>query len=163
MPELNWNAMLAALAYAALTGIFNLIFANKSQINAWCEANPRLAAALKITRALGLDPQHLWAALALVVKKRLPAVQTETLDEAPKSRAVPPLMLIMLCLLAAVGCSSLPITSKRCSFDNPEFSAQVAMCRSEIERTCLLNDDETPRADCPALVKCEAWRKEQCR
>jgi hypothetical protein len=77
MNHIDWNVILTGLLYAALTGAFNLLFAHKSQINAWCEANPKLAAALKVSRAIGLDPQHLWAALALAVKKKLPKVQTE--------------------------------------------------------------------------------------
>ncbi len=68
--------------------------------------------------------------------------------------------LAVLCWLAA--CSSVPLTSKRCSFDNLEYSAHVATCRREIEDTCLLAEDGTPQKDCPALVRCEAWRVKEC-
>jgi hypothetical protein len=75
----------------------------------------------------------------------------------------PPTAAIVGLALLVTGCASVPITNKRCSFDNLEYSAHVAMCRKEIEETCLLNENSTPLADCPALVKCEAWRKEQCQ
>jgi hypothetical protein len=74
-------------------------------------------------------------------------------------------LLVLLFLALAVhqqGCSSVPITNKRCSFDNLEYSAHVATCRREIEVECLLTDDGTPLPSCPAFMKCEAWRKEQC-
>ncbi len=63
----------------------------------------------------------------------------------------------------ALACSAAPLTSKRCDFTNPTYSAHVASCRQEIAETCLLNEDETPRADCPALVKCQTWREKECR
>ena len=75
MPELNWNVILSALAYAALTGIFNLIFARKSQIEAWAESRPRLAALLKLSRSLGFDPWNAISALSLFFAKKLPDVQ----------------------------------------------------------------------------------------
>lgn len=72
-------------------------------------------------------------------------------------------MRAILATALLIGCSSIPITDKRCSFDNPEYSAHVAVCRQRIETTCLLEQDGTPDSQCPALVECEQWRKEQCR
>jgi hypothetical protein len=166
MPDLN--VILSGLAYALLTGIFNAIFAHKSAINSWAETNPRLAGVLKITRALGLDPMHLWAAGALIVKGRLPKVQTDPPEDADDTvHFGPPGPLLVLLLVAfawpSEACSSVPLTTKRCDFQNPEYSAHVALCRKRIEADCLLNEDATPRVDCPALVECEAWRKEQCK
>jgi hypothetical protein len=69
---------------------------------------------------------------------------------------------IILTLLLS-GCSSVPVTSKRCSFDNPAYSLRVAECRQRIEAECLLEEDGTPVKSCPALVECETWREEQCR
>jgi hypothetical protein len=64
--------------------------------------------------------------------------------------------------LVLVGCSSVPITSKRCSFDNLEYSAHVATCRQRIEAECLLNPDGTPVESCPVLRECDAWRVKEC-
>jgi hypothetical protein len=85
-------------------------------------------------------------------------------------RSIPPGPLALLLLAGAVAlsmistaCSASPLTSKRCDFTNPEYTAHVATCRREIEDSCLLNADSTPREDCTALVECERWRKEQCQ
>ncbi len=75
MPGLE--SILIAASWAVLTGLFNLIFANKSQINSWALSNPRLAAFFKLTRSIGFDPQHFWAFVTLLVKKTLPKVQLE--------------------------------------------------------------------------------------
>lgn len=58
--------------YLAL-GAINLLFGHKSQINAWTESKPRLAAVLKLSRSLGLDPWMLLQSLTLVIRGRLPA------------------------------------------------------------------------------------------
>lgn len=180
MPTLDWNTFLAALGYAALTGIFNLIFARKSQIEAWAESRPRLAAVLKLTRSLGFDPWNALSALSLFFAKKLPQVQksdsviaqVEQQKASEKLRAdagdVPvhfgPLLVLLFLVLTLhqQGCSAAPLTAKRCDFTNPEYSAHVALCRQEIAETCLLNEDETPRADCPALIKCQEWRVKEC-
>jgi hypothetical protein len=75
MPVINWNVILSGLLFAALTGIFNLILGHKSQVEAWAESNPKLAAILKFTRALGFDPWNLIAAISLIVQKKLPEAQ----------------------------------------------------------------------------------------
>jgi hypothetical protein len=63
----------------------------------------------------------------------------------------------------SLGCGSGLLGSKRCDFQNPEYTAKVATCRLRIEQECDLNPDNTPVATCPELIKCEAWRKEQCQ
>ncbi len=75
MPTINWNVILSAIAYAALTGVFNLLLGHKSQVEAWAESNPGLAAVLKFTRAIGLDPWGIIAALSLTFQKKLPEAQ----------------------------------------------------------------------------------------
>lgn len=180
MPDPNQNPVLYAVLYAALTGIINLVFSRKSQIEAYALANPRLAAFGKLLRSVGFDPQNFWAFLTLLIKKDLPAAQrsdsvvalreeikaeekaaAERIDRMPPPPAVLVLLVATLSLHQS-GCAA-PFTAKRCDFQNPEYTAHVAMCRQEIVETCLLNEDETPRDDCPALVRCEQWRKEQCQ
>lgn len=70
--------------------------------------------------------------------------------------------LVMWGAACCVACSSVPLTNKRCSFDNPSYALEVARCRREIVETCSLNSDGTPREDCPALLRCESWRKKEC-
>ena len=60
------------LIYLCATGILNSIIGHKSQIDAWAEKRPTLAAVLKILRGLGFDPWMLVQAATLVAKKRLP-------------------------------------------------------------------------------------------
>ncbi len=83
MPTIDWPVIISGLLYAALTGILNLIFARKSQIADWAEQNPRLAAVMKFTRAIGLDPWALLAAFQLAVSKKLPDAQ-KNIDNSKK-------------------------------------------------------------------------------
>lgn len=66
---------LPVLGWWLLTGIINLAFAYKSQIEAWAESNPRLASLLKLSRALGFDPWNLLSSLKLLASKKLPDAQ----------------------------------------------------------------------------------------
>ncbi len=97
------------------------------------------------------------------------APRTERVKSDPKIPGGDALLLALLCgaLISSpvlyTACAAPALSAKRCDFQNPEYTAHVAMCRQEIEATCLLADDNTPQPDCLALVKCEAWRKEQCQ
>jgi len=151
---LDINTLLAAFAYAVLTGVFNLIFANKSQINEWAAANPRLAGLLKITRALGLDPQHLWAAGALIVKGRLPKVQTDPVAEKTDDtvRIIPGGPLLVLLFLAFAvhqqGCAApLPIAPDVCS--KVSLGTIVAGCDARANE-CVPGD-----TTCPLYLECK--------
>jgi hypothetical protein len=80
MPEID--SLPSALAYllpiilwGAFTGVLNLAFTYKSQIEAWVVANPRLAAWAKFLRSVGFDPWAFRAWLLLLIKKRLPDAQ----------------------------------------------------------------------------------------
>lgn len=72
MPELNINVLLTFAAYAVITGLLNLLLSERSRVDAWAEAHPRVAGLLKILRGLGLDPWHLVAAASLFAKGKLP-------------------------------------------------------------------------------------------
>lgn len=67
--------VLPVLIWGGVTGIINLAFGYKSQIEAWAESHPRLAALLKFTRGIGLDPWQLLSALKLFAEKKLPDAQ----------------------------------------------------------------------------------------
>jgi hypothetical protein len=64
--------ILTLLAYAAATGILNLVLSKRSQVDAWAEKQPRLAAVLKLCRAIGFDPWMAIQSLSLAVKGKLP-------------------------------------------------------------------------------------------
>lgn len=82
----------------------------------------------------------------------------------PGARMVGLLLGVAWLALVVTGCSLFgPRAAERCSFANPAYTAQVAACRQEIADTCLLNEDETPREDCPALMRCEEWRAKECQ
>jgi len=159
MPTFDWNIVLTGLLYAALTGVFNLLFAHKSQINAWAEAHPKLAALMKITRAVGLDPQHLWAALALLVKKRLPAVQTE--PPAPKSRpGLPSLLMLCFCLVFVVGCGA-TFANVKPPCDDARLRAIDNAYIAELSSTCLAKYNRA--ADCPEYRRIKAKHRAALR
>lgn len=71
---------LVALAYATLwyvlAGLIAALFARKTRIDAWCEANPALALALNFLRATGFDFWKILAALQTLAsgKSKLPPV-----------------------------------------------------------------------------------------
>ena len=69
----HMNKELATLLiYLFATGLLNSLIGHKSQIDAWAEKKPTLAAVLKVIRGLGLDPWMLIQAATLATKKRLP-------------------------------------------------------------------------------------------
>jgi hypothetical protein len=181
MPELNLNAILAALGYAALTGIFNLIFARKSQIEAWAESKPRLAALLKLTRSVGFDPWNAISALSLFFAKKLPEIQKSDStiakleqrkadekrlggDGPVSKRSVPPIVMLALCLavlllpscagLKAVVRSSNDIARDLCVL---HFGAKSKLSAEDVAREfCETRDDLAPWLDAVLAAKREA-------
>lgn len=63
---------IVVLMWLAVTALVNLV-AHRSQVDAWCEKRPKLAAVLKLMRGLGLDPWLLVQGLTLLLKGRLPS------------------------------------------------------------------------------------------
>jgi hypothetical protein len=66
---------LPVLGWWLLTGIINLAFGYKSQIEAWAESRPYVAGLLKTCRALGFDPWNVLSAIKLFAQKKLPDAQ----------------------------------------------------------------------------------------
>ena len=105
MPSLDPKYIATLVAYAVITAILNLIFSKRSQIDEWCEANPKLAAAIKLLRGLGIDPWTIFQSVALAFTKRLPDYQKQSLVElkAKKSPSVPPLGILFALTCFASG------------------------------------------------------------
>ncbi len=160
MPQLNWNVIAVSLLYAAATGIFNLILGHKSQVEAWAQSNPKLAAVLKFTRALGLDPWNLFSAALLLLKGKLPAAQqanspiakVEQAKADAKLRAeavddtvrIGPLAVLLLAALSLhqAACHSAP----PCSED--KLRAIDAAYLADVAKQCL--PQYNTAAECPA-------------
>lgn len=109
MPTLDWKHYGVLAAYALLTFFVNLVFSKRSQIDAWCEANPRLAAFAKLFRGAGVDPWAIAQAVVLFVTKQLPGYQKQTLPQLAarsRRRGFPPAMMLALCLIPLIaGCA----------------------------------------------------------
>lgn len=72
------------LLYLALMSVIG----RKSQIDAWCMKQPKLAGVIKILRGVLPDPFLLVQGIALIVLKRLPlGYQALLLDEEKKTDA----------------------------------------------------------------------------
>jgi hypothetical protein len=100
--ELNIDAVLTMVTYAAITGVLNLLLTERSRVDAWAEAHPKLAALLKVLRAIGFDPWHAIAALSLFFKGKLPT------PKQPHAKIIPPgtgVFLLAIAIGSAVGIS----------------------------------------------------------
>lgn len=174
MPDLN--IILAAFGYALLTGVLNLIFSKKTQIEAWCAANPRLAAVGMLMRSIGFDPHNLWAFLTLLIAKKLPAIkladspvvkaEVRKIEEKKREATdeivslVPPggPLLALLFLALSVhqqGCAApLPIAPDVCS--KVSLATIVAGCDARAKE-CEPGD-----TTCPLYIECRRaindWR-----
>lgn len=104
MNDLNLNVLLTFAAYAVITGLLNLLLSERSRVDAWAESKPKLAAALKVLRAIGLDPWHLVSAVSLFFKGKLPQPKE---PEAKSGKAGPLLVLLVACAaLSQQACSA---------------------------------------------------------
>jgi hypothetical protein len=69
---LTANAVTIALIFAA-TLLLNLLLSRKTQVDAWCEHQPRIAGVLKLLRGFGIDPWAIFQGIYLILFGRLPA------------------------------------------------------------------------------------------
>lgn len=81
------RALLAVVGYGIATGALNLLLARRSQVDAWAESRPRIAAILKLLRAIGFDPWMVVQALSLFFLKRLPAASRDPALAPPPGAA----------------------------------------------------------------------------
>lgn len=106
-----------------VTGLVNLL-AHRSQVDAWCEARPRLAAFLKFARGIGFDPWLLVQGSCLALKGRLPE----------RLRYFPILAVLLLTGCAGTFETSRLVTSRGSS---PSSSALSARCHQLDDRRQL--------------------------
>ncbi len=91
--------------WLAATALLNLL-AHRSQVDAWCERRPRLAAVLKVMRGMGLDPWLLVQALSLALRGRLPTALRPP-EKAPDTlRTGATLLVVLLGALTLSGCAT---------------------------------------------------------
>lgn len=157
------KTIIAVAMYLAITGLLNLIIGHKSQIDAWAESKPRLAAVLKLLRSAGFDPWMLIQSVSLAVSKRLPASVKSAPDPLPEKSSIgklPPLTMLCIALLI-FGCASAPKPGP-CEV---ELADLVKECRARVKTGCDHNADGTAVESCPVLKECDAridaWK--ECR
>lgn len=99
--------LLAFGLYGGITAVLNALFARRSQLDTWAEAHPQRAGALKLLRAIGLDPWLIAQALSLWANKRLPeAVRQASIG--PPVTETPPVVLLPPGLLDVEETTPLP-------------------------------------------------------
>ncbi len=181
MPHLDTNAILLAVLYAAVTGVWNLALGHKSQVEAWALSNPRLAAVLKFTRALGFDPWNLLSSAMLLFLQKLPAAQRSdsaiAIREAVKAdekaaaadaadekvSIIPPSKPLLVLLLAAFvchaqACSAAPVKPP---CDEQTLTVMTAKC-SAYAYTC----GQQGKSEEECTTECDRQldkRAEQCK
>lgn len=115
----QWLASLTAsplgqlAIFYVVSGLLSLVLARRSQLDAWAETHPRLAAVYKALRAVGIDPWMLVQALSLAVKGRLPSPPNDKPKGPPSAGRVAfgALALVgvpWLVAIALASCSSSP-------------------------------------------------------
>jgi hypothetical protein len=172
--------VLPLLGWWMLTGIINLAFGYKSQIEAWAESKPRIAGLLKLSRSLGFDPWNALAALLLIAKKKLPdaqkadsAVAKVEQRKADRRRLglvdpppMPLLMLMCFAVLLLLGCSREPQPCSAEDLARGPLALHNAECAARRQLHFPNMPDETCEATpgCQAIVaECDRWTEERCR
>jgi hypothetical protein len=70
----TWGPIAKTVGFLLVYVLLMVAFGHRSQIDAWCERNPRVAGVVKLIRGtLPFDPWLIVQGLALIVLKRLPA------------------------------------------------------------------------------------------
>lgn len=162
MPALDFKHIAVLLAYAVLTAVLNLIFSKRSQIDEWCEANPRLAAFAKLLRGVGIDPWTIAQSLVLAFTSKLPGYQKQSLSELqakkPKGPDVPP-PLDVVGVLFVICCFASGFAVTSCALFSPADYAhclpQPADLLSNVA-SILKNPDYEKQLKDLAVVKTEA-------
>lgn len=149
---LDWKHLSVLVVYAALTGVFNLVFSKKSQIDEWCEANPRLAFVAKFMRGAGLDPWAIAQSAVLLVLKSLPSYQKQSLADVTTKISKPPflpLISFLLCFGAILvfcsnGCKELVSPSAL----SAEQQAAALICKQYFGEKKGLSLEDAAKAFC---------------
>lgn len=143
MPELNLNVILAGVAYAAITGVLNLLLSERSRVDAWAANQPRLASLLKLLRAVGFDPWLVVASASLMFKGRLPRPKPAE-DVDTTVRIVPAVLLCCGLALSQQACGA----AQRLPCDEQKLAAIDAAYVAKVTVECLPKYDV--KEECPA-------------
>lgn len=129
------TAFCALYGAAALAlGVINFLLSRRSQVDAWCNANPRLAGVMKLLRFAGVDPWMGVQALSLIVRGKLPDNVERRID-----MIIPPpplIVLAMLCAFGAQACGAaqqVPKVAKTCAAPIAKLDVEYAV---ELLRVC---------------------------
>ena len=79
--HLHWQHFVVLALFFIVSALLNLLLSKKTQIDAWAEAQPRLAGILKIGRAIGFDPWGILQGWSLLITGKLPPYLKTTLSE----------------------------------------------------------------------------------
>jgi hypothetical protein len=166
------STLLPLLLWGGLTGIINLAFGYRSQIEAWSESRPNVAALLKFSRAVGLDPWNILSAIKLAATSKLPDAQKanspvakseqrkadkRALDEENTVNFGPPLLVLVFVgfCLSQQACHSAP----PCNED--KLRAMDAAYLADIAKACLPKYDVAE--ECPDYAPLKAKHEADLR
>jgi len=154
------------VALYLLSSLLSLLIARKSQVDAWAESHPRIAAALKLMRSLGLDPWMFVQALSLATLKRLPAPPAVEKPK-PKVTTLPPSAftgIVLFLLLPLLPSCAAGASGERCTAEEltqGELAAVVIECAARRAQACPDAGEEDP---CPGVdEECDARIDARCK
>jgi hypothetical protein len=144
--QTNWIYISLAVAYCAL----QFVYGRRSQIDAWCEARPKIAGVMKLLRAVLPDPWLLVQGLTLLVKGRLPLGYKTIVETIVKVLAGS--ALVLLCSsCAALGIGQPSVATNQCfayCLDVPVAGETVAWCyktqEKQLQALATLNAAKVP-------------------
>jgi hypothetical protein len=159
------------LLYLAATFLLSLLLAKRSQVDAWAEANPRIAGLLKMLRGAGIDPWLIVQGVVLFATGRLPASlrPAASTDEPPKPPKPPAgaagagmalAFVLVAAALAGPGCGPPPAPCSQDDFQRGELALIVAGCATRRAQVC---PGVGVDGDCPAVDKdCDEAIEKRC-
>jgi hypothetical protein len=117
------------IAYVVGAFAVSLLLARRSQVDAWCEANPRVAGLLKILRGIGLDPWLPIQGLSLLIFGKLPSGYKLLIDTFVKLLAG---AVVLLCFGCGTVVAKSPCLGLYCleveGLDVPIVGGSPALC-----------------------------------
>ena len=125
--------------WLAATALLNLL-AHRSQVDAWCERKPRLAAALKVMRGMGLDPWLMVQALSLALRGRLPEALRPPEKTPDTLRSGATLLVLLLGALTLSGCAG---TFEEARLAGPAAAAPAVPSPSDVAYCRELDSSRT--------------------
>lgn len=136
-------------ALSVALGVLNLLFARRSQVDSWCNAHPRVAAILKLSRGLGHDPWQMLQAAALWLRGRLPDDIERIVDFVTRGTTV--LAVLLACAFAMQGCTGAAVNA-RAAADTAAYCQKKVLPLNgeyalELAKYCY---EYAHFADCPA-------------